>query len=383
MISLPYIILIALLALCAACYEYTDSEKQKNVSTMAAIAIFFFFFAFRGYVGTDWTNYTASLENAEWSDFFEWSLDEDKIQEPGFLLLTLLCKFVYNDYFFYVFVCIAIDTFLLLRFFQRWKVTNIAFALMVFSTFGGPQLMFNLLRNMIALCILLNALEYITERKPWHYFSLCVLALSFHLSALVFIPLYFFLHFRVNKWLYLGIFIAVVAFYFSRTSFIMLIANLLGVEGAIGSKVLTYTEYYSSAGSIRLITMLEHFTLVFFVLLFYDELIEKSKKQVLLFNSLLIFLVFNYIFSEFLVLSLRLSLLFYFAYWLLWTDVLNTLYIKNNKRLMFSLFFLYCVSIQIGNFHEPTMQYDNILLGHKSYHERMKIFNKTFKEFGK
>ena len=385
MICLPYILLITIFAVCAYEFEYVQAYEKKIYFTATAIIVFFIFFGFRGYVGTDWLSYSYILEKADWSDFKNWALDfdDDKIREPGFLFLMLICKSIYNDYFFLVFVCMAIDTFLLLRFLKKMEVENIAFALMVFSTFGGPELLFNLLRNALSLLIFLNGLEYINSRKPIPYFLICALALTFHFSALIFFPLYFFMHYRLNKWFYAGFFIAVVCFYLSKTSLLSLIVSGFDVGGVIGGRLEYYTDYYSGASSIRLLTIFEHFILVFFVVWLYDEIIEKKENRIILINGLLIFLTFYYVLAEFLTMSHRMSLMFYFPYWILWMDIIHTLYLKHNKQLMLVVFYLYCVIIQIGNFHEQTAYYDNILFGHKSYKEREKIYNMTFEEFGK
>ena len=64
----------------------------------------------------------------------------------------------------------------------------------LYLCFGGIIMSTNLMRNTIAIMIFINAIKYIDERKPIQFFLLCILAITFHLSALMYLPTYFFLH---------------------------------------------------------------------------------------------------------------------------------------------------------------------------------------------
>lgn len=380
MYSLPYLLLLFFFAAAAYLFEKTDSDEAKRKINISVVSVFFIFFAFRGYLYTDWQSYATYMEKVEWDELFDWDPLDSSTYEPGFAFLTLLCKSVYNDYAFLVFVCMAIDTMLFLRFLKHRKIDNYALAFMLFISFEGLAIMFNLIRNAISIFILINAMEYIEKRKPLQYFSLCILALMFHASSLVFLPLYFFLHKRFNKWIFLAIAVLCVMFFFSKISFVSLAVKILGIEGTAGGKVEAYTEYMTSTRVFAITHFLENYILVALVFLYYDDILEKFPNHIVIVNSLLIFLIMYFVFAEFRTLSTRLSIIFIFSYWLLWIDVFKVLQLPNNKIMTFSLLFLYGAYMLVKNITMPCQEYDNILFGAKSQQERMIILNRTYQE---
>lgn len=378
--SIPYLILLLFFAVCAFFYENSENDSRKRDCTVLSILVFFVFFAFRGYLYTDWSSYVKYFDAVEWEDVLNWNMTGTDIKEPGFVLLCMVCKTVLNNYFFLVFVCISIDTWLFLRFLKRRGIENVAFAFMLFITFEGLIIMFNLLRNAIAIFIFLNSLEFIEKRKPLPYFGLCLLALMFHTSSVIYFPLYFFLHRRMNRWVFLGVFVFCLLFYLSKVSIVLTAAKILGMEDMFGGKLEVYTEMYASARALSMTGTVEKFGLVALVFLYYDELTTRFKNRVVVINSLVLYLVMYYILAEFRTLSTRFATLFVFSYWVLWIDIFHVLYVKNNKRLLCGVLFIYCAYILAQNTNTPCQEYDNILFGAKSYQERLKILNRTYEE---
>ena len=162
--SLPYILLLTFYGFLAYLYEQIDNEFRKKQISIVAVLVFFIFFAFRGYLYTDWVSYVQYFENIEWDHVIINDIDGEDFKEPGFALLAVLCKTFVNNYFFLVFVCTSIDTYLFLRFLKHRDINNIALVFMLFITFEGLVIMFNLLRNALSLFIFMNAIEYIEKR---------------------------------------------------------------------------------------------------------------------------------------------------------------------------------------------------------------------------
>ena len=376
--SLPYILLLTFYGFLAYLYEQIDNEFRKKQISIVAVLVFFIFFAFRGYLYTDWVSYVQYFENIEWNHAIINDIDGEDFKEPGFALLAVLCKTFVNNYFFLVFVCTSIDTYLFLRFLKRRDINNIALVFMLFITFEGLVIMFNLLRNALSLFIFMNAIEYIEKRKPIAYFSLCIIALSIHLSSIMYFPLYFFLHKKLNKWIFLGVFTGCLIFYISNSSLILTLANLFGLAGPFEDKLNIYTELFSTSRVLSLTGTIEKVALTTLVFLYYDEIIDQLKGRIVIINSLLCYLIMYYMLAEFNTFSYRMSILFIFSYWILWGDIIKVLYVKNNKRIVSALIYIYCIYVTIFAVSTPIQQYDNILFGAKSYQERLNIFNRTY-----
>lgn len=50
------------------------------------------------------------------------------------------------------------------------------------------------MRNLIAVSISLYAVRFLLERKPIHYFIIVIIAMTFHMSACIMIPAYFYMN---------------------------------------------------------------------------------------------------------------------------------------------------------------------------------------------
>lgn len=360
-------------------YERINAPHTNRNIAILSIAIFYFFFAFRGYLYTDWTSYDDFFSKVEWRDLTFSDSNKSGFNEPGFVILVLLCKSVINEYSFLVMVCTTIDTFLFVRFLKRRQIDNLPLVFMLFMTFEGLIIMFNLLRNAISIFIFLNALEYIENRDNKKYLMACFICLSFHLSSIIYFPLYFFFHKKLNRWLFLGIFLFCFAFYISKISFIGTIAGLMGVEGAIGSKIETYTEYYSASRLFSFTGTIEKLGLTFLVFLYYDEISEK-KGRIMIINSLVAYYIMYYCAAELNTLSQRLADIFIFSYWILWGDIIHVIYLKNNKLILSGILYLYCLLIIFANVNTPCQEYDNLLFGGKSKEVRRTILQRTYEE---
>ena len=380
--SLPYLLVLLTFAILALIYaqrqDIKDDEKLCTGISVIAISVFYVFFAFRGYVYSDWLSYSESFKNVEWEDIFSITNEKSKavIHEPGFTALMYICSLITREYAFLVIVITTIDTILFVRFLKRWHVRNIPFALMLFFTFEGVGLMFNALRNQIAIFIFINALEYIEKKKPIPYFALCFLALCFHASSVLYFPVYFFFGRKMNKWIFLGLILAFFAFYMSKISIVQTALKIMGMEGALGEKAVFYTENMTQVREFSPTGTLEKLGLTFLIFLFYEKF-TKEKTNIILINSLVLCYFFYYVFGEFRELSSRLALLFEYSYWVLWIRLTDIWSIQNNKRLFGGFFFLYCVYVTALSYKTPIQEYDNLLFGAKSQTERLKIYNKT------
>lgn len=376
MISLPYILLVFCLGLLAYAYYYGEEARTKQQIRYTAIGIFVVFFGFRGFILSDWIIYYQFFKECEWRDIYDYNFITSKGFEPGFTILTLFCKSIVDNFHFYTFILCIINTILLVRFFDKYS-NNIPLALMLYVVFEGLGISTNLMRNSIAIFIFLNALEFINDRKPIPYFLLCILATTFHISSIIFFPLYFILHRSASKWGFLAIFLLSNIVFLSHFSFIEIVFGLLGIDDSVSMKVRAYTEIYDKSAQIS-IGYIERLMTGILVFLYYDELKKKREGNIIFINLILAYISTYLFLSEFEILAKRICTLFACGYWIIWADLINTFAITNNRRLFASFVFLYCI-IRINNLTQlPDFEYDNLLTGIKSYNERLYIHNKTF-----
>lgn len=373
--SLPYIILITVFCSFAFIFERTENNLTKTKIQYCSIGIFLIFFGLRGFILSDWINYYEYFYNCDLSYIFEWTSTQGAT-EPGFTLLCLIVKFIWKDFHFFVLICCIIDTLLLLKFFHK-RIQNIPLALAIYICFEGLLISTNFMRNSIAILLFLNAIDYIEQRDAKKYFLCIAIAISFHASALLYIPLYFFLHKKCNKWLYISVFIFCNVVFIGKISLVSTALNILGIDDGLSMKVRAYTEIYDKSTKIS-IGYLERLLTGSLIFCYYNKLIEVRKENIVFINAAIAYFMCFFLISEFEILSKRLCALFAFGYWMLWMDLLKCFNIENNKKLFAVFISLYCI-LKIGSSTMlPDFKYENLLFGIQSYQERLYYHNRTF-----
>lgn len=376
--SIPYVILVIFLGIIAVLlYQRKEDRDFCHKITVFGVLVFFSFFAFRGFIFTDWMTYYPEFEECSFDQLTNYELG--KSREPGYLIFLLICKSIFNNYHFFVFTCTLVNTILLLSFFKKYT-DNIFLALIVYLVFDGFVISINLLRNSISIFIFLNSLDYLKNRKPLQYFSMCLLALSFHYTAILYFPLYFFFYRKLNKWLYLGIFILCNVIFILHIPIFLKLISLIGIGGDfVENKLEYYTEVGNGLGFG--LGYIERLIIGGLVFCYYDRLNEIREDNKIFINALVAYFIAIFMFSEFTEISNRIRMLFVFSYWILWEDLIKCFSIENNRKLFITFVSIYCILKTVGTINQPVQEYDNLLLGNiKSYQERKYIFEKTFEE---
>lgn len=374
---IPYILLYVLLGVMAVLiHQRKDDEVYCHDMTLAGMGLCIFFFGLRGFVFHDWMNYYPEFEKISFYYLQHYDMADSK--EPGWLIFQLLCKGLFDNYHFMVFVHSVICMLLLYRFLRQY-VGNVLIGMMVYLVFDGYTISINLLRNSMAIMIFLNALPYLYNRRPLEYTGLCLLAACFHFSALTFLPMYFFLHRRLNKWAFAAIYLTGLAIYLLNVPIFQPLIKFLGIGGDfLYEKIEAYTEL-----SIRLkisIGLLERLLTGFLIFCYYEKLLDERKENVMFINTFVIYILAVFLLSEFSEISKRISMIFVYCYWILWVYLIRCFHFANNRRLFVAFISIYGVlRISAPIINQPVCEYDNLLLGGiKSYQERRYIFERTF-----
>jgi len=163
--------------------------------------------AIRAHVGYDY-----NLYGCWFVDIISQSVEEIMYikNEKGFMIPMKLLSDVNTDYHF-MFVCIAfvltIAIMLYIYFYSEKPYLSVFF----FLSFGLFFNSMNFMRQMVAACVIMFALQYIKKNQFMRYLALVLFAATFHISALLMIPFYFILRIKMD-WLTLGIYSAITVF---------------------------------------------------------------------------------------------------------------------------------------------------------------------------
>ena len=377
--AIPYVLLVILLGFLAILIEQKkEDEAFTRKMTFWGVLVYFVFFAFRGFINTDWMTYYVEFDKCTWDLLFNYEMG--KSREPGFLIFMLLNKSLVPNFHFFVFTSTLLNTWLLLSFFRKYS-DNLLIALVVYLVFEGFMINANLMRNAISLFIFLNALPSIWERRPLKYFTLCLVAFMFHFSAIVYLPMYFFLHRKLNRWVYLGIFALCLFVFIMHIPIFLKMIQATGIGGVfIDNKVEAYTSNYEAARGFGM-GFIERVITGSLIFCYYQKLQELRTENRMFINAIVMYFFANFMFSEFAEISNRIALLFIFSYWVLWGDLIKCFYYDRNRYLFCTFIGFYCIIKTATTNNGPIYEYDNLLFGGiKSYQERKYIFEKTFEE---
>lgn len=372
--SVPYVIIILILFYLALVESRTTSINKKNRLIRIASFLLIFFFGLRGFIQSDFQNYYPWFDTLptlwNYSGLIMAFTDN---YEPGFVLFSILCKSIFPNYFFWIFICTLIDILLLKKIFKDYSC-NVCLSFAIYFAIGAVIMEFNLMRNIKAILILIIATKYIRERKIWKYFLCVLISMLFHLTSIIFIPLYFVLDKRWSRPLLISIFISCMAVLFLRISFLPvllpLIAQLLGGEFAI------MTEFYFASGVLDVsygisFGLIERVLTFFLVVFFYDKWADKTGNKYVFLNMVVLYFMCFSLLTEMSMLLERFAYFFALSYCIFYPNLFKIIYYPNN-RIILGFFIFSVFTLKIAQQTQSVVcKYDNILFGIESFEERL------------
>jgi hypothetical protein len=368
--AIPYFIFVAYL-LVLMCWEFVKINRQQSTKDIRWLTIigFLFFFGLRGFVGTDWANYYPFFEGAEDGSFSTW--------EPGFIFYTFLIKSICANYFFWIFISSLIDVILLHVIFKRYSKYYVL-AFILFLAFNGFIMEINLMRNIKSILLFLLSIKYLKQRRILPYILLNSLGILFHMSSIIYLPLYFILQREIPKiFLWIIFFVGVIIFLLQIEyikPLLMFFARLIG--GGLPDKVDAYFGYelYNQYKAFSL-GFFERLLSFFLIVGFRPKLIKQDSSNNIFINIFILFFICCFYIAEANEVMTRLSTLFICSYWILYPAILNTIKNKLNKQL-FLLILIVFVLLRTSFYNTFLFKYDNILFGIQKYEQRKELLKK-------
>lgn len=261
---------------------YIESSR-KNISDkfllVTSILTLFSFAVLRDYsVGTDYKNYRWFVKNLEFYSFKDLSaMSEIFGLEKGFVYLSKLLQSIYNNEQFVLSVYYVILFLLLYKFIKNYS-SHFTLSLFVFFTLTFYNQSFNILRQFIAVLIVINGLGYLKSQEFWKYSGIIVLASFFHSSAFIFWPFYFLFKNNLNyKRLSLIIVLASIVIRLFLFDYLTILITMTGYAkyatlslyayGAVGFglviNIFIYFIYYLFYNSLKNVSEYANYWIIF------------------------------------------------------------------------------------------------------------------------
>jgi hypothetical protein len=217
------------------------------------------------------------------------------------------------------------------------------------------------------------SLKYLENRNIIPYMLLNLLGFLFHSSAIIFLPLYFFLHKEWPKKLIWGIFIGGILVFTLQLKYLEPV--LLYFSNLIGGKIMLVTKYYLEDDFYGKpfgigIGYVERIVTFLVIMKFYYKLKNQDSSNIIILNTYVLYFVVYFYFGEFVVTVERFSLLFAFSYWILYPNIIRIIQRPRMPNNFLYLVVFYCIlKVALSNY-SVFSKYDNLVFGIESYQER-------------
>jgi hypothetical protein len=386
--SIPYISLVVYFILLFIT-EYlvrkqaAHSDTNIKIIRWAGLVGLLFFFGLRGFIGWDWTIYYPAFKSVP--DLFS-SVEGIYTRtrfEVGFVAYMSVIKSIWNNYHFFIFVNTLLDILILNLILKQFSRISFSISCLLFVIMGGFYLETDLLRNAKSIMLFLLSLQYIRDRKIVPFFILNIVGCMFHISAVLYLPLYFFMHRIIPRKIVLtiflvGIFIFLIQFEYVRP-LLKEIASLLGERYTVILNKYLSSEMYSSGYGIT-IGFIERIITSALIIIYYNIIIKQNRHNILFINGYILFFIIFFYFSEIKIIPVRVGMLFSFGYWIIYPAIFKAIEKINNRIIFIFFIFIYSLIKIAGMTDNLLYRYTNILFGQDDILGRQKIFD-SVKEF--
>lgn len=373
---IPYVLVAIILFFL---YRKEMENKRHRKSTLAvsiaAFVILWIFLGLRGHIYTDFVLYYPFYENI--GNIFE----QDKYfhyYEPGFVIYSKLIKTLFPNYFVWTFINTFIDLFALRFVFKRYCNSTIL-PFIFFMAFQGVMMEANLIRNMKALDCFFFSIPFLIDRKFLKYLILNLIGVTFHTSALLFIPLYFVLTKKLPKFFIWGGLAFVTVVYWLNLHFTSTIVSHFIVGGSSGDRLQAYLSqnegYGFTFGYIE-----RTVTIILFTLLF-NRLKKVRKSNIIFYNCAFWYYFCHIFFADVVVLAERIPFLFIIGYWVIYPNIVGLRY-KSQQFVNLGIAILISFKIMLA-YSSIDSKYQNVITGIDSFNKRKIEVMKGFMEFDK
>ena len=171
--------------------QRTNNNKIKKFSFIMCILILILIAGLRYQVGRDYSAYA--------SGFYDYAHTPISIlNQPGIVIVARIANLIYPDYatwFFIMSMLTVLTAFIVIK---KYSV-DIPSSIMLYVFLGCWHFSFNLVKQCAASGILLLGFSFLSKRKLAKWVIICIIASSFHVTALLMIPVYFLMNGQMNR----------------------------------------------------------------------------------------------------------------------------------------------------------------------------------------
>lgn len=372
---IPYIEVFGFLFLGGLIDVFGKNERKKHILFVFSIILLMGFLGMRAFIGWDWWAYYPSYNN----------LPGGFTYEIGYELWTGFFSKIGLSYHHFIFINTIFDLGIIAFILKKYAKYPL-FTLFLFLAVQGLSLEVDLLRNAKSVLLFIISIEFIRTRQIIPFLVLNCVGASFHISSLIYLPMYFILNRNYSRKIILPLIILGNIYYLLDMKIIIHILEyaVSVLPSAVGGKITSYLSIIPDGYSLPVgklyFEKLVTFTAVFVFLHKekdkYDNSKNVSEYAVIMENSFYIFYLIYLFTSEFFIASTRIGILFIYSMWFVWGYIIAGVSDTKIKVILCALAFA-IGALRIENHfsfngNKILYSYENIIQKHKSYEEKMR-----------
>jgi len=303
-----YLILTVIVSICSF---LSISRRDYSFIGYLLVITLALFAGLRHEVGAkpDWEVYYQVFSDApeHLSNLLTYFSDNNRL-EKGYLTYNFIIHSIFDDFNFFLVFTALITIGLTYKSVSIYTPMTI-FALLLYMRYGYFQFNMIFLRQGIAVAIFLYSIQFIKSRNAICYYFLNTIAITFHVSLILVLPLYFIVNRKYSPRVF--IILLGAAIFLQSINIIKVLADALPSSNII----LFAFKSYVASGEVKpfSFSFIEK-PLMFFVLLyFYERLSKKLEYFDIFFNLSFIGLIFSILLLQFEDLSDRFVIIFNIA----------------------------------------------------------------------
>lgn len=235
-------------------YDLLHSSLKSNNIPWGAICVFSIVFGIRYNVGIDHLAYLEMYQSYKIAGF-------DLDTEPGFGALIKLISFLDCHFSVFFFILAFLQLFLIFYALRKFPYLHNLLIITFFLLTTFLNFM-NGIRQEVAFCFWVVAIDCLSNKKFWQYLLCVGLAITFHVSAVILLPIYFLYvkkdsYFnRLSFQIILMSIAIILSFMFNTTELLFGLvgefAGILGYHGYVGMVIEGNSEFLEASRGIGL-----------------------------------------------------------------------------------------------------------------------------------
>ncbi|MBK7134064.1 MAG: EpsG family protein [Bacteroidales bacterium] len=267
--------------------------------------------------------------------------------EIGYKVLNSVFKFFIANPVFY-FLIVNIVSLLVVFSFIKHNSESFYSVLLAYYSFMYLSLQLGMIRQGLTVVIFYLSIEYLVKGDFLKYMLLIALAVTLHQSAIILIPIYFFIRKTFSIKLLVTLFVIGLCLYLMKIDIVSILVRLLTV---IGQRMSAKTVYYLNNGVINNFLGVGFFDRLMIVIVLIIARIRLIKLNeytkhinvsfnLALFNVLLQIYAFNLT-----MFTTRIRYYFIIFFFIVISKYISSFTKKSNKLILISILSLYCFSM--------------------------------------